>query len=118
MEFTLTPSASKFIGRMLRMGAPADGGFRLVLQPGGCSGISSEFSIEPAPLEGDKLVVKDGLRLFLPAESRLFLQGATVDFSDTVMSTGFVIESPMQPAGTCSDHHPEPVQLVTLGKLG
>ena len=88
MEFTLTPSASKFIGRMLRMGAPADGGFRLVLQPGGCSGISSEFSIEPAPLEGDKLVVKDGLRLFLPAESRLMLEGVTIDFADTPTQSG------------------------------
>jgi Fe-S cluster assembly iron-binding protein IscA len=70
-------------------------------------------------MEGDKVVVKDGLRMFLPAESRLFLQGATVDFADTAMSTGFVIQSPMAPSGPCStDHKPEPVQLVSLGKLG
>ncbi|HAF01167.1 MAG TPA: iron-sulfur cluster assembly accessory protein, partial [Methylophilaceae bacterium] len=74
MEITLTPKAEKFIGRMIRFngGTPAHG-FRLVVSPGGCSGLSSEFTVEAAPFEGDQIIEANGLRLFLPAESRILL---------------------------------------------
>lgn len=122
MDFTLTPAARKFISRMLRFSPTPEGGFRLLVKPGGCSGVATEFSVEEAPLEGDRTFVKDGVRLFLPAESRLFLQGATVDFADTALESGFVVASPAAPAGSCSTdshaHHAEPVQLVQLGPMG
>ncbi|CAL1239787.1 HesB/IscA family protein [Candidatus Methylocalor cossyra] len=101
MDLTITPSAEKFIRRMIRFGgAGEDAGFRLTVSPGGCSGLSSEFSVEAEPRPGDAVVVQNGLKLFLPAESRLLLQGVTMDFVDTPMSSGLVFRSP-QSAG-CS----------------
>jgi iron-sulfur cluster assembly accessory protein len=100
MELTLTPKAEKFIGRMIRFngGTPAHG-FRLTVSPGGCSGLSSEFTVESGPLEGDAIVEASGLKLFLPAESRILLDGATIDFKDTPMESGLTFIT--QSAGQC-----------------
>lgn len=115
MNLTLTATAHKFIARMLRFSPTAQGGFRLVVKPGGCSGLASEFSIEGQPEPGDQVLEHDGLRLFLPVESRLFLEGATIDFSDTPTESGFVIHQPNHAASCCSTPAPE---LVTLGNFG
>lgn len=89
MELTLTPKAEKFIGRMIRFnGGTPDHGFRLVVSPGGCSGLSSEFTVEAAPFAGDQVIEASGLKLFLPAEARILLDGATVDFKDTPLESG------------------------------
>ena len=80
----LTPAAAKFMTRMVRFSGEPDGaGFRLQVSAGGCSGFNSEFTVEAAPQAGDAVVDVDGVRMFLPAESRLLLEGVTIDFADT-----------------------------------
>lgn len=104
MDLTITPSAEKFIRRMVRFGgAGGDAGFRLSVSPGGCSGLASEFSVEAEPKSGDAVIFVNGIKLFLPAESRLLLQGVTIDFSETPTSSGFVFHNPHSTGcGTCS----------------
>ncbi len=87
---------------MLRLGGEGTSGFRLVVTPGGCSGLSANFSIEGKPLAGDAVVEHNGMRLFLPAESRLLLQGVTIDFADTTVQTGLVFHDPKAAASSCS----------------
>ncbi|WP_139557926.1 HesB/IscA family protein [Methylotetracoccus oryzae] len=108
MDLTITPSAEKFIQRMVRFGgAGPEAGFRLSVSPGGCSGLASEFSVEPAPLAGDAVVVIQGVKLFLPAESRLLLQGVIMDFKDTPLQSGLVFTDPKATGcGTCSTSAP------------
>lgn len=48
------------------------------------------------------MVARDGVKLFLPAESRLLLEGVTIDFTDTPAKTGLVFQDPK--ATTCSSH--------------
>jgi iron-sulfur cluster assembly accessory protein len=99
---TVLPAAEKFMRRMVRFSGHPGGGFRLRVTPGGCSGYSSEFSVEPAPLEGDAELGINGLRLFLPAESRLLLDGATVDFADTPLQSGLTFAHPNGSACGCA----------------
>jgi iron-sulfur cluster assembly protein len=99
MNFTVTPAADKFIRRMMRFEGGPESGFRLVVTAGGCSGLSAQFSVEAAPSSGDAVFVKDGMKFFLPAESRLLLEGVTIDFADTPTQTGFVFFDPKQ--GNC-----------------
>ena len=47
-------------------------------------------------------VTLSGMRFFLPAESRLLLEGVTIDFVETPMQTGFVFHDPKQEACGCS----------------
>ena len=108
MALSITPKAEKFISRMIRFnGGTPEHGFRLVVSPGGCSGLSSEFTVEAGPLDGDAVVEASGLRLFLPAESRILLEGATIDFKDTPMESGLIFIT--QQGGNCgcssSDSH-------------
>jgi len=102
MNVTITPAAERFIRRMLRMSGLPESGFRLMVSPGGCSGLSSDFAVEAAPRTGDAVCDIDGVRLFLPAESRILLDGTIIDFSDTPTQTGFVISDPNKSCGCSS----------------
>jgi iron-sulfur cluster assembly protein len=103
MNIKITNSAEKFMRRMVRFGgAGAEAGFRLTVSAGGCSGYASEFSVEAAPKAGDAAVDVNGLKLFLPAESRLMLEGVTIDFADTPTQSGLTFFNPNAAAcGTC-----------------
>lgn len=95
MELTITPKAGSFIRRMVRFGnAGASAGFRLAVSPGGCSGLSSEFTVEASPQFGDYVVEMEDLKLFLPQSSRELLEGYTIDFADTMMETGLKFFNP------------------------
>lgn len=98
MNFTITPAAEKFIRLMLRADGGPGSGFRLVLSPGGCSGLAAEMAVTDAPQPGDAVIEPNGIKLFLPAESRLLLEGVTIDFTDTAVKTGLVFHDPKQTA--------------------
>lgn len=106
MNVTVTPSAEKFMRRLVRFSESPTGGFRLKVSPGGCSGLSSEFTIEPVPAEGDSTLDVNGLKVFLPAESRILLEGVTIDFSDSVMATGLTFIDPKASSCACSTSAP------------
>ncbi|MBS4095411.1 MAG: iron-sulfur cluster assembly accessory protein [Sulfuricella sp.] len=100
MNITVQPKAEAFIRRMLRMGGGS--GFRLSVAPGGCSGLSAEFTVEAAPLAGDRVVEIGDIRLYLPEASYVMLDGYIVDFADTPMETGFKFVNPKGGACACS----------------
>ena len=102
MNFTITPAAQKFMRMMLRVDGGPGSGFRLAVSPGGCSGLAADIHVLPAPQAGDAVVERDGVKLFLPAESRILLDGVTIDFRDTPTQTGLVFNDPKQAA--CSSH--------------
>jgi len=105
MNITITPAAEKFMRRMVRFnGGSPESGFRLKVSAGGCSGLASEFSVEAAPLPGDAGLDCNGLKVFLPAESRLLLDGVTIDFADTMSESGLTFRNPNAAAHTCGSH--------------
>lgn len=109
MNFTVTPAAEKFIRRMLRFsGSGAECGFRLAVTAGGCSGLAAEFDVEAAPRPGDAVHNHDGMKFFLPAESRLLLDGVTIDFAETPTQSGFVFHDPKAKSCGCASEGAEP----------
>ena len=119
-QVTVTPAAEKFMRRMVRFSEHPAGGFRLTVAPGGCSGYTSEFSVESAPCGGDAELAVNGLRLFLPAESRLLLDGVTVDFADTPTQSGLSFFNPNAAACACSTSdasQPPARATVTLSSI-
>jgi len=103
MNITITDKAAKYMSRMIRFnGGSADSGFRLVVTPGGCSGFNSSFTVEAAPQDGDATLSTSGVKVFLPAESRILLEGVTVDFADTTMATGLSFINPNAQSCACS----------------
>jgi iron-sulfur cluster assembly accessory protein len=94
MNLKMTPAAEKFIRRLLRFDGGPDAGFRLKVTPGGCSGLAAEFDVAAAPATGEQAIDVNGVKLFLAAESRLLLDGVTIDFADTPLQSGFVFQDP------------------------
>jgi iron-sulfur cluster assembly protein len=106
-NLTLTTAANKFISRMVRFsGQPEGSGFRLQVSAGGCSGFNSEFTVEAAPMPGDSVVEVGGVKLFLTAESRLLLEGVTIDFTETPTKSGLSFINPNQAPCACSSSGP------------
>lgn len=121
---TVTPAAERFMKRMVKFsGLPPTAGFRLTVSPGGCSGYTSEFTIEAQPLAGDQPMAINGLTVFLPAESRLMLDGVTVDFADTPTQSGLTFFNPKAGACGCSSSEsssagaPESVARIEIGSI-
>ena len=100
---TITPAAEKFMRRFVRFsGQPVGAGFRLTVSAGGCSGFNSEFTVEAAPQPGDATIDVNGLALLLPAESRLLLDGVTIDVIDSPTKSGLTFIDPKAGACACS----------------
>jgi iron-sulfur cluster assembly accessory protein len=102
MNLTITPKAERFMRMMVMADGGAGAGFRLSVSPGGCSGLAAEIAVKAEPEPGDKVVPHGSVKLFLPAESRLLLDGVTIDFAETPTSTGLVFHDPKQKS--CSSH--------------
>lgn len=101
MNFEITPKAAKFMRMMVMADGAPGAGFRLAVSPGGCSGLSAEIAVKAEPGPGEAVVTREGVKLFLPAESRILLEGVTIDFADTATNTGLVFYDP-KATGTCS----------------
>jgi iron-sulfur cluster assembly protein len=102
MNIAFTPAAEKFIRRLVTFDGGPGYGLSLHVAPGGCSGMSAEFSVQPAPKEGEQVFEHGAFKLFLPAQSRLLLDGVTIGFKETATSTGFVFIDPKPKSCGCS----------------
>jgi iron-sulfur cluster assembly protein len=101
MNFAVTPAAEKFIRRILRFNGTVGAGFRLVVTANGCSGLAEQFDVEAAPRPGDATFEYKDIKFFLPGESRLLLDGVTIDFAETPTESGFVFHDPKTAACGC-----------------
>jgi iron-sulfur cluster assembly protein len=71
-----------------------DGGLRLGVIGGGCSGLSYSVKFDTHPRERDRVFTFDGMRIFIDPKSFLYLHGATLDYEETLMRQGFKFINP------------------------
>ncbi|HEX9180106.1 MAG TPA: iron-sulfur cluster assembly accessory protein [Burkholderiales bacterium] len=91
----VTDRAAVFVRRMMKFSyGSRTAGFRLRVTPGGCSGYSSEFSVEEAPAPGDSVFETNGVRLFLPPDTCELLRGHVMDYADTRLDGGLRFHKP------------------------
>jgi iron-sulfur cluster assembly protein len=95
----LTPAGARFLARLVRFDGGPGYGVSLKVSPGGCSGLSSSFEVAHGAGPGEAVVDAGGVRLFLDAQARLLLDGATIDFQETPTSAGLVIRTPASGCG-------------------
>ncbi|SIT43621.1 HesB/YadR/YfhF-family protein [Paraburkholderia ribeironis] len=120
-NFTVTPAAEKFMRRIVRFsGLPSGAGFRLLVNSGGCSGYETEFSAVAEAQPGDEAMEVNGLRLFLPAESRVLLDRVTIDFVDTPDRSGFAFMKADQGSGVAASAGASELTVarVDVGAIG
>ncbi|MDQ8191632.1 HesB/IscA family protein [Roseibacillus persicicus] len=91
---TLTPKAAIALKDLLqKKNAPATAGLRLAIERGGCAGLAYTMKVSE-PQEGDAVVEAEGTRVLIPEDSKDFLAGSTLDFSDSLSDAGFKITNP------------------------
>ena len=68
-------------------------GLRMKVVGGGCSGFQYELGFDEQR-NGDRIIDKDGLKVFVDPRSILYLAGSILDYKDGLMESGFKIENP------------------------
>ena len=75
---------------------------RLAVQPGGCSGLIYQLYFDERVLEGDAVrEFGEGVEVVVDKMSVPYLEGASIDFEDTIQKQGFTIDNP-NAAGSCA----------------
>jgi iron-sulfur cluster assembly accessory protein len=74
---------------------------RIAVQPGGCSGLRYQLFFDERTLDGDVLRDFNGLKVAVDRMSVPYLQGAVIDFVDTIEKQGFTIDNP-NAQGSCA----------------
>lgn len=77
---------------------------RIAIQGGGCSGFQYALGFDRGAQDGDSEIEMHGVKLVIDPFSAPYLQGATVDFVDTISESGFKIENP-NAAASCGCGH-------------
>ena len=74
---------------------------RIAVQPGGCSGLRYQLFFDERTLDGDLVSDFDGVSVVVDRMSMPYLNGATIDFVDTIEKQGFTIDNP-NAGGSCA----------------
>jgi iron-sulfur cluster assembly accessory protein len=74
---------------------------RVAVQPGGCSGLIYQLYFDERLLDGDSTRDFDGVEVVVDAMSVPYLEGASIDFEDTIQKQGFTIDNP-NASGSCA----------------
>jgi iron-sulfur cluster assembly accessory protein len=71
-----------------------DHGLRVFVAGGGCSGMQYGMAFEGNPQPTDQIVMINGVKLIVDPVSLPYINGARIDFVDSLMGGGFRIENP------------------------
>ncbi|XP_028548275.1 iron-sulfur assembly protein IscA-like 2, mitochondrial isoform X2 [Dendrobium catenatum] len=88
----LNTKEESFKGKMLR----------LSVETGGCSGFQYAFLLDEKKTEDDRIFEKDGVKLVVDDISYDFVKGATVDYVDELIRSGFQVTTNPSAVGGCS----------------
>ncbi|WP_255497989.1 iron-sulfur cluster assembly accessory protein [Nakamurella sp. PAMC28650] len=101
---TLSDTAAAKAKALLERDGSSEMVLRIAVQPGGCSGLRYELFFDDRSLDGDALVTFDGIGLAVDRMSKPYLDGAVIDFVDTIEKQGFTIDNPnAQNSCACGD---------------
>ena len=95
-DLQVTPSAVNRIRAILAKEniSTQEGGLRLGVKGGGCSGLSYSISFDSHPRERDRIFTFDDVRVFIDPKSFVYLHGMTLDYEETLIRQGFNFINP------------------------
>ncbi|RMH32271.1 MAG: iron-sulfur cluster assembly accessory protein [Nitrospirae bacterium] len=91
---TLTDAALKEVKRLLELQGMTEGGLRLGVKGGGCSGLSYTLNFDEKISEFDSVYEIDGVKIIVDAKSAIYLNGMQLDFQKDLLSGSFKFINP------------------------
>jgi len=102
-EVAVNVSAAAVVEVMKFMEAenvPANqGGLRVSVQPGGCSGFKYGLLIEDQAAEDDLVIDQGSFRIFVDPFSAQYLDGVAIDYVSSMQGSGFTFKNPNASGG-------------------
>jgi iron-sulfur cluster assembly accessory protein len=97
----LTDTAATKVRSLLDQEGRDDLRLRIAVQPGGCSGLIYQLYFDERVLDGDLVKEFGDVELVVDKMSEPYLDGASIDFEDTIQKQGFTIDNP-NAQGSCA----------------
>ena len=97
----LSDAAAAKVKSLLDQEGRNDLRLRVAVQPGGCSGLIYQLYFDERLLDGDATVDFGGVEVVIDKMSVPYLEGASIDFEDTIQKQGFTIDNP-NAGGSCA----------------
>ena len=97
----LTEVAALKVRSLLTQEGREDLRLRVAVQPGGCSGLIYQLYFDERVLDGDAVVDFNGVEVVVDKMSVPYLDGASINFEDTIEKQGFTIDNP-NAGGSCA----------------
>ncbi len=91
---TLTENAIKAVGRFISNSDKPNGGLRVEVTDGGCSGFQYGMRLEAAESADDTVVDCGEVKVFIAPASAPMLEGISIDFVDSLEGSGFKFSNP------------------------
>lgn len=98
---TLTEQAQSKVRTLIQAEGRDDLRLRVAVQPGGCSGLIYQLYFDELLTDGDVVKDFDDVQVVVDKMSVPYLDGASIDFEDTIQKQGFTIDNP-NAAGSCA----------------
>lgn len=97
----VTPGAAVEVKRFMEQEgvSEAQGGLRVSVQPGGCSGFRYGLLIEEQQADDDLVIDQHGFRVFVDPFSAQYLNGVTIDYVSSMQGSGFTFHNPNATGG-------------------
>ena len=91
---TVTDIAAEKVKELIEAEGELDLALRVAVRPGGCSGYSYEMFFDSETETDDMPQFFGDVRVVTDPMSAQLLEGATLDFKDGLMGSGFAIDNP------------------------
>ncbi|MEZ0581062.1 iron-sulfur cluster insertion protein ErpA [Nocardioides sp. MH1] len=100
-QINLSDLAAAKVKSLLEQEGRDDLSLRISVQPGGCSGLRYQLFFDERTLDGDVVTDFDGVSVVVDRMSVPYLNGAVIDFVDSIEKQGFTIDNP-NATGSCA----------------
>ena len=97
-------AADKLLSIMTEKGLQDTHALRVFVSGGGCSGLQYGMTFDNNPRDVDATFEQHGLRVIVDPRSLPYLEGANIDYVDSLMGGGFQIDNP-NAVSTCGCGH-------------
>ena len=95
----LTDSAAQKVKSLLDAEGQSDLALRVAVRPGGCAGFQYDLFFDATKLDGDVTKAFGGVNVVIDKASIEYVNGAIIDYVDTLSESGFKIENPNATGG-------------------